>query len=459
MTRRITLVIVGVVLATLLLAGAGTLTLATVRARHTTEADVRNHADQLAGTMTEFLDTGTELDTPAGQAQLRQRVKFLGSLRKVLPLDDLAIVVSNRQGEFNLAELPAGVTLTDAEVAALKAGSTVSGTRGRVAFAVAPAAGPRGRQFLVATTRKVDSGLGAAIRMFLWASLATILLAFAAAYLLSRWLARPIIEASRVTHAIADGDLAARVAEPTADRNDETADLQRSINRMAATLERSRSLEREFLLSVSHDLRTPLTSIRGYAEAIGDGKVDAQRAASVIHSEARRLERLVADLLDLAKLQSRSFSFDIGPMDLSAAVHTAVAGAAGSRDDVTFHPVASASVPVLADPDRVAQVLANLVENAGKYATNNVIVSCRTEGGRGLVTVDDDGPGIPAHDLPHVFERLYTARLAPQRKENSSGLGLAIVRELVEAMGGQVAAGDAPNGGARLSFWLPLATA
>ena len=427
-----------------------------MRARHTTETDVRNHATELAGSMTDFLDTGVSLDTPAGQTQLSQRVRLLGRLRKLLPLDDLAVITSNRQGEFNLAELPAGITLSDAEVAALKAGSTVSGTRGKVAFAVAPAAGPRGRQFLVATTRKVDAGLGAAVRLFLWASVATILLAFAAAYLLSRWLARPIVDASRATHAIADGNLATRVAEPPADRSDEMADLQRSINRMAANLERSRILEQEFLLSVSHDLRTPLTSIRGYAEAIDDGKVDPQRAAAVIQTEARRLERLVADLLDLAKLQSKAFTFDMAPMDLSAAVHTAVAGAAGSRDDITFHPGASAPVPVLADADRVAQVLANLVENAGKYASHHVIASCRIEHGHGVVTVDDDGPGIPSHDLPHVFERLYTARLAPQRKENSSGLGLAIVRELVESMGGQVAAGDAPNGGARLSFWLPL---
>ncbi|MEI8239380.1 MAG: HAMP domain-containing sensor histidine kinase, partial [Actinomycetota bacterium] len=327
MTRRITLVIVSVVLATLLLAGAGTLALATARASHTTEADVRSHAEQLASSMTEFLDSGAALDTAAGQAQLLQRVKFLGRLKKVLPLDDLAILTSNRRGEFNLAELPPGVVLSADDVAQLRAGNTISGRQGSLAYAVAPAAGPRGRQVLLATTRRIASGLGAAVRLFLWASLATILLAFAAAYLLGRWLGRPISDASRATHAIADGELATRVVDPPARRHDEVAELQRSINRMAGNLERSRSLEQEFLLSVSHDLRTPLTSIRGYAEAIADGKVDPTRAADVIQSESRRLERLVADLLDLAKLQSKSFTFDIATIDLSAAVHTAVAGA------------------------------------------------------------------------------------------------------------------------------------
>jgi two-component system sensor histidine kinase BaeS len=121
-----------------------------------------------------------------------------------------------------------------------------------------------------------------------------------------------------------------------------------------------------------------------------------------------------------------------------------------------FHPVTSGPVPVHADPDRLAQVLANLLENAGKYAHHDVHVAARVEGERGVVTVDDDGPGIPAEDLPHVFERLYTARRVPQRTENSSGLGLAIVKELVTSMGGDVTAGAAPRGGARLSFWLPL---
>jgi two-component system sensor histidine kinase BaeS len=389
---------------------------------------------------------------------MRQRIRLLGRLRNVLPIDDLAIVASDRKGEFDLTKLPTTVTLSADDVAALKAGQAVSGTTGKVAFAVAPGTGPRGRQFLVATTQRIDTALGATVRLFLWASLATILLAVAAATMLGRWLARPIRDVSAATHAIADGQLSTRVEDPPVGRTDEVADLQRSINRMAGNLERSRALEQQFLLSVSHDLRTPLTSIGGYAEAIADGTIEPTRAAGVIRSESRRLERLVADLLDLAKLQSKSFTFVVTDVDLSAAVHTATDGAAGGVDAIAFQPVTTGPVVVRADPDRLAQVLANLVENAGKYARQNVIVSSRVEHGRGVVTVDDDGPGISPHDLPHVFERLYRARHAPERRENSSGLGLAIVKELVEGMGGQVAAGEVPTGGARLSFWLPVTT-
>lgn len=226
---------------------------------------------------------------------------------------------------------------------------------------------------------------------------------------------------------------------------------------MAESLERGRVLEQQFLLSVSHDLRTPLTSIRGYADGIHDGHVEPARGAAVIRQEAQRLERLVSDLLLLARLQSKSFTLDMIELDLTAAVHTAAEGAAGATTDVVVHAITSGPVPVHADPDRLAQVLANLVENGAKYARANVFVSCRVEDGRAVCTVDDDGPGIGEADLSHVFERLYTARQRPDRTENPSGLGLAIVRELVTAMGGDVAAGAAPNGGARLSFWLPVA--
>lgn len=456
MTRRLALVIVGVVIATLLLAGAGTLALATVRARATTQTELRTQTTKFATGIGEFLDVGVSVDTPAGQRLLKNRLRLIARLRSVLPLDDVAIITSNGGGSFDLAQLPVSVALSATDLQALGRGSTVSGTGGKVAFAATIGSAPTGRKFLVVATRRIDAGLGAARRLFLLSGLATILMGLGAAYLVGRRLSRPIRDAAAAAHRIAAGELSTRVAQPDASNHDEVAELQRSINHMADSLERSRVLEQQFLLSVSHDLRTPLTSIRGYAEAIDDGNVDPKRAAAVIRQESRRLERLVADLLELAKLQARSFTFTPMRMDLSDAVHTATQGAAGSNDDVVFHAVTSAPVTVMADPDRVAQVLANLVENAGKYAHRNVYVSCRIESERAVVTVDDDGPGIAASDLPHVFERLYTARQRPERKENASGLGLAIVRELVTAMGGGVSASNIPGGGARLSFWLPF---
>jgi two-component system sensor histidine kinase BaeS len=231
-------------------------------------------------------------------------------------------------------------------------------------------------------------------------------------------------------------------------------------------------------MSVSHDLRTPLTSIRGYAEAIGDGTApDVGHAADVILSESRRLERLVGDLLDLAKLDARRFSLDLQPVDATEV-------AAGITD--SFAPAAAEAgltltgdgteAMVRADPDRLAQVVANLVENAFKFASSRIDVSVRSDGpgaggagaggdgaggaGEVVIAVQDDGPGIPPDDLDRVFERMFQSDRTPAR-HTGSGLGLAIVAELVGAMGGRVQAVSPvlDSRGTRLEVRLPPAPA
>ncbi|MFN0089837.1 MAG: sensor histidine kinase, partial [Acidimicrobiales bacterium] len=269
----------------------------------------------------------------------------------------------------------------------------------------------------------------------------------------------PLAQAGDVAQRIAAGNLAARADEAQAAAGGaEIESLTRSLNAMADSLERSRGLEQQFLLSISHDLRTPLTSIRGYAEAILDGALDEpQHGARVIRSEAARLERLVADLLELARLEARQFGLSPAPLDLARLAADGAAGfapaaeAAGRRITVRAEPTW-----VLADRDRLAQVIANLVENALRFAASQVEVRAGPgPDGMGWLQVADDGPGIAAEDLPHVFERLYVARSRPRRKESGSGLGLAIVRELVAAMGGVVHAEAPPGGGARLVVRLP----
>ncbi|MCE9623382.1 MAG: HAMP domain-containing histidine kinase [Actinomycetia bacterium] len=455
MTRRLALVIVGVVVTTLLLAGAGTLALASVRARATTVNDLRDQATEIAANIDDILEGDPATTSAEATRQVRNRLRVLNTLRAILPIDEISVLIAQPDGALPTDELPGGLTIEQLQPERLAAGETIADNEGKLAYAAAPARLPSGRLYVVVVTRRIEAGLGAALRLFVWSAIATILLGLLAAYLLGKRLTRPIREASVATQRIAAGELTTRLSEPPNTDHDELAELSRSINGMASSLERSRVLEQEFLLSVSHDLRTPLTSIKGYADAIDDGKVDPKRAAGVIRTESRRLERLVTDLLDLAKLQSRSFSLHLETLDLSAAVHTATDAVAAAVPGIAFHPVTTGPLPVRADPDRVAQVLANLVENAAKYAQSSVLVSARAEGTWATVTVDDDGQGIAASDLPHVFERLYVARERPERRENSSGLGLAIVRELVHAMGGEVEAGSAPNGGARMSFRLP----
>jgi two-component system sensor histidine kinase BaeS len=181
----------------------------------------------------------------------------------------------------------------------------------------------------------------------------------------------------------------------------------------------------------------------------------------VILSEARRLERLVGDLLDLAKLESRGFSMAMAPVDL---VDVAVGTVDGFRPEladagISVDVVTDAGPTVVpGDADRLAQVAANLVQNALKFARSRIVVTVDAVDGRARLAVSDDGPGIASEDLAHVFERLYVSRHQPQRKEVGSGLGLAIVRELVTAMGGTVQATAADSGGACLSVLLPLSS-
>ena len=277
-----------------------------------------------------------------------------------------------------------------------------------------------------------------------------------------------------VTGRIASGELASRVPVRRGDYPEFTS-LAGSINDMAQTLEDGRARERHLLLAVSHDLRTPLTSIRGFAEAIQDGAIDdSAHAADVIIAESRRLERLVGDLLDLTKLEARQMSISMRPTDAAEVVATTAEGfrPAAARTGLTVvlqvpgedgGAPGGAVVPsppsalVAADPDRLAQLLANLVENAITFARTTVTVTMADDrrSGTCVITVDDDGPGIAPVDLGHVFERFYRADRGPNRLLGS-GLGLAIVAELAAAMGASVRA-ESPlneNGGSRFVVTL-----
>ena len=236
---------------------------------------------------------------------------------------------------------------------------------------------------------------------------------------------------------------------------------------MASQLERARGSQRAFLLSISHDLRTPLTSIRGYAEALADGTLEdaepdaRKRAATVISAESRRLERLVHDLLDLSRLDSREFSLRSRPCDLAEIVADAADAFAPQAQALGLRLRSSsrAALPVALDPERLAQIVANLVENALKYAASSIDVSANmVDAGHNEIIVTDDGPGIPADDLAHVFDRLYTVRSTPGRSVGT-GLGLAIVRQLATAMGGVATVEAPPEGGTRFIVRLPSNTA
>jgi two-component system, OmpR family, sensor kinase len=405
----------------------------------------------------------------AGLGVRRRLAVLKGDLRAGLKLTGLSAVLVGPDGTVRDAglgpvfSLPATLNAADLQPQQLLAGQDVSGRSGNTVFLAIPARQVVRQTLVIVATDRVDTKvLSSALPLLVLAGILVLLLAAVVAVGLARRLTRPIREIERAAGQLASGDLSGR-ADVAPGTDAELAALGTTLNEMASQLEQSRGSQRAFLLSISHDLRTPLTSIRGYAEALADGTLDdadpdaRKRAANVISAEARRLERLVRDLLDLSRLDSREFSLTPRPCDVAEIVTNATEAFAPQARELglALRSQAPAAVPVVLDPERLAQIVANLVENALKYATSAIEVSASPRAaGHVAIVVTDDGPGIPAADLPQVFDRLYTARSTPGRSVGT-GLGLAIVRQLAAAMGGTASVDALPEGGTRFTVDLP----
>ena len=272
------------------------------------------------------------------------------------------------------------------------------------------------------------------LRDLLFAALAGAALAAALSFWIARSIARPIRRVADATRALA----ADQQHEPLPQEGTtEVASLARAFNEMTEQLSASREAERNFLLSVSHELKTPLTAIRGYAEGLADGAFDSDEAARIISLEAGRLERLVRDLLDLARMNRSEFAVRREPVDLAEIAREAVRRHEGAAKQFNVElSAAGEETWVEGDEDRLLQVASNLVENALREtpARGRVVVGAAP----GLLSVADTGTGIATGDLPHVFERFYLYDKVGNDRPVGSGLGLAIVQQLARAMGGDV---------------------
>jgi two-component system OmpR family sensor kinase len=261
------------------------------------------------------------------------------------------------------------------------------------------------------------------------------LLAALAAFLLARRISRPVDRIAAAARSLTGGTHPEPVPVEGAA---EIATLAVAFNDLAAQLRRAQEAERNFLLSVSHELKTPLTAIRGYAEAVEDGAVDPREAAATVAFEARRLERLVHDLLDLARMNRTDFSVLNAEIDLAEVAEDAVRRYQQQAETfgVALQAVGDAPAPAIGDADRVLQVVSNLVENALRLTPPGGEVRVVT--GPGLLRVEDSGPGLAETDTEHAFERFYLHERYGRERPVGTGLGLAIVKELTLAMGGSV---------------------
>jgi signal transduction histidine kinase len=479
--RLIPLVIVGTVVVITLAAGASIWVLARQSARTTAINEVLSSAQEFGEQGGGTLPVGSITVRNLSSATAKRRLKLESGLIKRLigasARVDNAKFFNVTDGSVSpeaIGNSPVPLKVLDAVAASGSIGASTarSGSTGSVAWAVEAVAfqltahiGLTGRTRVyssykvLALTRAI--GRTSYSSDFVIVALAVILFAIVVSVALSRRITGPLRRAVATTERIAAGDLDARVGARPRDIP-ELSSLAKSIDAMAESLGRLRSAERQFLLSVSHELRTPLTSIRGYSEAILDGTAtDPTQAAGVIGNEARRLERLVGDLLDLAKLDARTFSFHFRTVNVAEVLEEVaeelrpVVDAAGLT--LGIHPP---DAPVFArvDPDRLDQVLANLVENAAKYARTTILLGGIARGPEARVLVEDDGPGIPLEEIGRIFERHYSAdRHARPGRPRGSGLGLAIAAELSGAMGARVTVESpvGPAGGTRMVVVLP----
>jgi signal transduction histidine kinase len=273
---------------------------------------------------------------------------------------------------------------------------------------------------------------------------------------MARMLARPLAQVGRAARRIAEGDYAARVPR---DGPEELASLADSFNQMAGSLERQEQMRRDFIANAAHELRTPLTNLQGYLEALRDGVITADRSTyESLWDEAERLVRLSRSLDALAEGDASTTAPGLEEVDLAGAVRAALDLAQPTLDRARLQVLIELPerLPARANADHLAQVLANLISNAARYTPSGGTVTMRAEQRPGdlLVSISNTGEGIPPDDLERVFERFYRVEKSRDRARGGAGIGLAIVKQLVEAGGGRVGA-ESRDGLTRFWFSLP----
>jgi two-component system sensor histidine kinase BaeS len=453
LTTRLVVLAVVPALVAVVLTGAITVGLTRLSAQSVEVAELRSDVEALARAAPELIAL---LDQP-DRAPVLAAVLRLADAR-VFPL---------RNGVINVPDGARLLFVRTLDVSALEAGVTVTGRArtadGQNVLYAAHAIGTRTNrtQVVVATKPvprlgRIPGGGGRLLLAGVIAAAVAVLLAA----VLGRRLGRPLRELSGAAHAVAAGDYGRKVDTTV---GGEIGMLAADFNALSGGLADARRREREFVMDVSHDLRTPLTSIRGYAEGIVDGKVEAATAGPVILAEAARLERLVGDLLSLERLEAGQMEFAFEEVGLAGLLAEVLDGrrpafaAAGVGLALVADPAAGRAT-VWTDPDRMAQVVGNLLDNALRYSpegsTVRVDVAAGAAGGA-EVAVADEGPGIAPADLARVFERLYVANRYPGERRSGSGLGLAIVARIMQALGGTVRAESDGRHGTVFRLTLP----
>lgn len=300
----------------------------------------------------------------------------------------------------------------------------------------------QGHVFMFAKTESIQHILEHLKNLFLWIGMITVLLTVITILLLSRFITLPLIRMKKATEQLSKGY---NKVDVMMNRNDELGELAYSINKLSTDLDRLKTARNEFLGSISHELRTPLTYIKGYADILGRSDTTEQEKEEyigIIQEESAHLTALIQSLFELAKMDRHQFPINREEVMVKELLHSvaSLVKPAFEAEHIELSVNCSIEDTVLIDPERIQQVLLNILDNARKYSAegSKVRLECRLTEQQVEIRVEDEGEGIPEAELPFVFERLYRVEKSRSRKGGGAGLGLAIAKEIVESHGGHI---------------------
>ncbi len=288
-----------------------------------------------------------------------------------------------------------------------------------------------------------------------WIALLATLFAITVSLLLSKILLKPLKSLSRATRKFADGDFESRVSVSS---NDEFGTLINDFNEMATKLEKNRHERRQWTADISHELRTPLTILRGEIQALRDGiRPMDENSISSLDTEINRLNKLVDDLYDLSLADAGSMTYRKTPVDLRNIVNESTSLFKHEANELGLELIVklpNSAVTVHADPDRLSQLINNLLKNSLRYtdAPGNIQVVLSSDQSSAILSVSDSTPNVSQEDLLNIFKRLYRADESRNRKNGGAGLGLSICKKIAEAHNGTLIAEQSELGGLKMIF-------
>ena len=299
-----------------------------------------------------------------------------------------------------------------------------------------------------------------AIKMFLLAGIAAFMISFGIVWIFSYKLAQPLRKMAAAAHSFGAGDFSVRVEVCS---NDEIGHLAQAFNNMAETLSASESMNRNFIANVSHELKTPMTTIAGFIDGILDGTIPKEKEnyyLNIVSQEIKRLSRLVKTMLNLSKIDSGELKLRPARFDLSNTIFLALLSFEKNIENKNIEIRGLDKCEpdfVDGDPDMIHQVLYNLLENAVKFTNQDgyIEILIREQADRHVVTIRNSGPGIPADEVGMIFDRFYKTDKSRSQDKNGMGLGLYIVRTIIKLHGGDISVTSVENEYTQFEFWLP----